>query len=129
LPVQNVAMTWPFDARKGELFCPFCGKRFWSIRTRPPAGEHRRFVYLDDVCDYHWLPRDLRAKRGELEENLPENGRVGGKLARLVGLKKTDSAVAFWITTGGMGCGPVWNTCVILLARREVANVPDREGP
>lgn len=104
---QVVKLEFPFGVEFDEFFCPACGA---ALMDRDQfAGHpcpHLAFAYIDEAGEFAYVSPRLGAAAARADEDDDD------PVATLAAKLPAGTSVVFELTTGGMGCGPVWSTVV-----------------
>ncbi|MGE0713698.1 MAG: hypothetical protein AB7T09_37340 [Planctomycetota bacterium] len=107
-PAPTIDLELPFGLPAPDLFCPACGVLVLGAAegAEEEPCPHLLYVYLGDVGLPHYVSPGL----APLDEDSPD---FLDDVERLLAKRGARSVLRFSLTTGGMACGPVWNTVYV----------------
>jgi len=137
MPAARVDLELPFGKRCDAFYCPACGAPIAQPEhgLSPTPCEHLRFVYLESVGLFAFVADDLREALDRAERAADEAAdEAWDPLDAVCALLPEQNVICVHLTTGGMACGPVWESTVYgldLLGRgaREHGRERDAEEP
>src|SRR5262245_39023217 len=108
---NRIDLQFPFGLALDQLFCHACGIAIIEPNKafEAPQCQHVEWVYLDELGEFIYAQSAVQARIDELNQkaNDDDDFDIFNELMKSWG---SSTKVAFNITTGGMACGPVWET-------------------
>jgi predicted RNA-binding Zn-ribbon protein involved in translation (DUF1610 family) len=108
---NSVDIELPFGQALTQFFCPVCGKGIIEPDEsfEAPQCKHVEWVYLDALGEFLFVAPHLQARIDQFSERADENDDCV-PLNELQKVWGSDTTVVFNMKTGGIACGPVWET-------------------
>lgn len=96
-----VDLEWQGDLP--EFYCPVCGK---AVTTENGPSDdicgHVKFLYVDEVGEFEFIDSNYESLLKEFDYESDDD-----QIEFLMKKVKSESAIAFNLTTSGIACGPV----------------------
>ena len=113
--MQNVVITYPFGGEVPPFHCPACGALLVAHDAESEDDvehcEHLRFIYLDSIDEFTHHDGDawdiIERLQDEEDEGVESDESPLDVVTRELA---SPTALRFSLKTGGMSCGPVWET-------------------
>jgi hypothetical protein len=108
---NTVELKFPFGLSFDRFYCPACGKPILEPEEpfEAPKCQHLEWIYLDGLGEFVFTAPVVQ----ERIDKLSEEAEGDDDFDLYEELQKTwasSTKVVFSVTTGGMACGPIWDT-------------------
>ena len=108
---NTVELRFPFGLPFERLYCPACGEAIIEedVPFEGPRCKHLEWIYLDGLREFAFTAPAIQERIDELSQRTE----VDDCFDLCDELQKTwasNTTAVFSITTGGMACGPIWET-------------------
>jgi hypothetical protein len=109
--VSTVDLQFPLGRPFNQFFCPACGKAILEPNQafEAPQCQHVEWVYLDEIGEFIFAQPPVQTQIDELNEKAEDDDDFD-LFEELQNIWGSSTKVIFNVTTGGMACGPVWET-------------------
>ncbi len=119
---QYAAVEQPFGTELVFIHCPICGEP--GLKIIDGAGQvtpcdHLAFIFVESVGEFEYQSEDFQSRLEKLELEEVSTNNFQEILAQ-AGYDNKFLAIA--LASGGMACGPVWETVVFGFDFNSLAN-------
>lgn len=108
---STVDLEFPFGQSFDQFFCPACGKPILEPEQsfEGPQCQHVEWVYHSAVGEFIFAQPAVQTRIDELNQEAEDDDDLDlfEELQKRWG---SSTKVVFNVSTGGMACGPIWET-------------------
>lgn len=108
---NTVELVFPFGLSFERFYCPACGKAILE-QDEPfeaPNCHHLEWIYLDGLGEFVFTAPVVQEQIDELSKKAEQDDDFD-LYEELQKVWASSTKVVFRVTTGGMACGPIWET-------------------